>query len=134
MKVLVDTHIALWAITNNKQLTEKAKAILLDPENDIYISAVSAWEVDMKTKSKKNNLTLSTKRFAELCVQSGYIQLPLKIEHIYGANELVCEGEGAEHSDPWDRILLTQAMVEGMSFMTHDEMIPKFKQDCVISV
>lgn len=134
MKVLIDTHIALWAVTNNKQLTEKAKSVLLDPGNDIYVSAVSAWEVDMKTKSKKNNLTLSTKRFAELCTQSGYIQSPLKVAHIYGANELVWEGEGDEHKDPFDRVLLAQAIVEGMQFMTHDDKIPKFKQDCVISV
>lgn len=134
MKVLIDTHIALWAITNNKNLTERAKSVLLDPENDIYVSAASAWEVDMKTKSKKNNLSLSTKRFAELCVQSGYIQSPLKMEHIYGANELVWEGEDDEHCDPWDRILLVQAMFEGMQFMTHDEKISKFKQNCVILV
>ena len=114
MNVLIDTHIALWAITNNKQLTKKAREIILSSENSIYVSAVSAWEVDMKTKSKKNNLTLSTKRFVEMCEQAGYLASPIKWEYIYRANELEWEGEGDEHLDPWDRILLAQAIAENM--------------------
>ena len=61
-------------------------------------------------------------------------QAPLKGEHIAAANRLVWDGDDPEHKDPFDRMLLAQAMTEGMKFMTHDDEIAKFRQNCVILV
>lgn len=72
--------------------------------------------------------------FIRECRDAGYILLPLTDEHISQANRLIWNGEGEEHKDPFDRILLAQAIYEGMHFLTHDDKIPAFKQSCVISV
>ncbi len=134
MNILVDTHIAIWIITDDPRLTSKAREILLTDGNVTYVSAVSALEVDIKTKSKNNNLDFSLDDFISMCGEAKIRSLPLTDGVIAEANRLIWEGEGDPHKDPFDRMLLAQAMVENMSFMTHDDKIPKFNQDCVISV
>ena len=134
MNILLDTHIVIWAIANHKFLTEKARTIILNPENTLYYSAASVIEVDWKTKSKNNNLDLTVDQFLQKCRKSRYIAAPLKEEYIVAANHLIWDGEGPEHKDPFDRMLLAQAMTEDMKFMTHDEKIAKFRQNCVILV
>ena len=134
MNILIDTHIAIWAITDDKRLRQKARSLILDPGNNIYISALSVFEVDIKTKSRSNNLEFTTDDFTELCRKAGYILSPLTDEHITGANPLEWAGDGDPHRDPFDRILLAQAIIENMRFMTSDPKIPQFKQNCVISV
>lgn len=134
MNILLDTHIAIWAITDDKRLTKKARDLFLDPGNNLYYSAASVFEVDIKTKSRKNNIEFSTDDFIEMCHISGYIPAPLKETHIAAANELVWDGEEDEHRDPFDRILLAQAITENMRFMTSDQKIPHFRQNCVIEV
>ena len=134
MNILLDTHIAIWAITDDKRLTKKARDLLLDPANNLYYSAASVFEVDMKTKSRKNNLEFTTDDFVEMCHEAGYTHSPLKETHLTAANKLIWTGEGEEHLDPFDRILLAQAITENMHFMTSDKKIPKFRQSCVIGV
>ena len=72
--------------------------------------------------------------FVEMCHEAGYIHSPLKETHLMAANKLIWEGEGEEHKEPFDRILLAQAKSENMHFMTSDGKIPGFKQNCVIAV
>ena len=134
MNILMDTHIALWGMTDDKRLCKKARDILLDPGNNLYYSAASVFEVDMKTKSRKYNLEFTTDDFIRECREAGYIHLPLTDEHISEANKLIWEGKGEEHREPFDRILLAQALTEGMHLITHDEKIPQFNQHCVIFV
>ena len=134
MNVLLDTHIVIWTIADHKFLTDLARAVITNPDNNIFYSAVSVIEVDWKTKSRHNNLELTVGQFIQKCRLSGFIPVALKDDHIAGSNNLIWEGEGAEHKDPFDRMLLAQAMAEDMMFMTHDEKISKFKQNCVILV
>ena len=134
MNILLDTHIAIWAITDDKRLTKKARDLILDTGNNLYYSAASVFEVDIKTKSRKNNLEFTTDEFVEMCHEAGYIHSPLKETHLMAANKLIWEGEGEEHKEPFDRILRAQAMTENMHFMTSDGKIPCFKHNCVIAV
>ena len=134
MNILLDTHIALWSMTDDHRLSKTARDLLLDPGNNLYYSAASVLEVDMKTKSRKNNLEFTTDDFIRECQDAGYIHLPLTEMHIAETNRLIWEGSGEEHREPFDRILLAQAITEGMHFLTHDDKIPQFKQNCVISV
>ena len=134
MNILLDTHIAIWAITDDKRLTKKARDLILNPGNNLYYSAASVFEVDIKTKSRKNNLGFTTDEFVEMCHEAGYIHSPLKETHLMAANKLIWEGGGEEHKEPFDRILLAQAITENMHFMTSDGKIPCFRQNCVIAV
>lgn len=134
MNILIDTHIAVWAIVDDKRLKKKARDMILDPANNIYFSALSVLEIDMKTKSRTNNLEFTTDEFTELCHRAGYLLSPLTDAHITGANHLEWIGEGDAHRDPFDRILLAQAIAENMRFMTSDSKISGFRQNCVINV
>ena len=134
MNILMDTHIAVWALTDDKRLKASARELILDPMNNLYYSAASVFEVDIKTKSRHNNLTFTTDEFVEMCQRAGYIHLPLKAGHIVKAGSLIWDGNGEEHKEPFDRILLAQAVEENMRFITSDAKIPMFRQKCVISV
>ena len=134
MNILLDTHIVVWAITDDRRLKAKARDLLLDPANNLYYSALSVLEVDMKSKSRHNNLEFTTDDFTKLCREAGYLLSPLTDVHVAGANHLVWAGSGKEHTDPFDRILLAQAIDENMHFMTGDPAIFGFKQSCVILV
>ena len=134
MNILLDTHIAVWAITDDPRLSNKAREIILDPDNSLYLSAVSTLEVNNKRKSKKNNLEFTTDEFIESCEGAGYIQLPLQSKHLSAENTLKWGGEGEEHKDPYDRLLLAQAKAENLRLMTHDKMICLFDEKCILEV
>lgn len=134
MNILLDTQITIWAFTNDKRLSSKARELLLSPNNLLFFSSASVIEVDWKTKSKKNNLDFNTAEYLDICAKAGYIQFPMMGEHVAASNRLVWVGDGPEHTDPFDRMLLAQAIAENLMFMTHDVEISKFKQECVILV
>lgn len=134
MNILLDTHIAVWAITDDPRLSARAREIILDPDNSIYISAVSTLEVNNKRKSKKNNLEFTTEEFIESCNDAGYIQLPLQSKHLQIENTLKWGGSGEEHKDPYGRLLLAQAKAENLRLMTHDQMISLFDEKCILEV
>ena len=89
MKILLDTHIAVWAITDDDRLSEKARKLLLDPQNRIYLSAVSVLEVNNKRKSKSNNLEFTTAQFVEYCRIAGYIELPGQMDNAAVQDEML---------------------------------------------
>ena len=134
MNILLDTHIALWAISGHPKLPEKARELITDPDNTIYYSAVSAWEVLLKHDSPRNNLTLTPEDFISYCEDAGYVALNMKPKHVSAASGLDAAPVDKQHSDPFDRLLLAQAKAENFSFLTHDEKIPLYHEKCVIAV
>lgn len=134
MNILLDTHIALWAINNHRNLSEKARVLISDPDNTIYFSSVSVWEVLLKHDSPKNNLTLTPEEFVEYCEEAGYFQLNMKSRHVLTAAALDISKVDKEHRDPFDRLLLAQAKAENYSFLTHDYRLPFYSESCVIKV
>lgn len=84
MKLLADTHILLWAIAKPESLSERARYLLESRENVVYYSLVSVWEVAIKHAINSSNMPVSEERFVELCERTGFAQLPLRAEHIYG--------------------------------------------------
>ena len=134
MNILLDTHIAIWAISNHRNLPDKARELISDPDNNIYFSSVSTWEVLLKRDSPKNNLTLTPEEFVEYCEESGYYQLNMKSKHVLEAAALVISNVDKEHRDPFDRILLAQAKAENYSFLTHDSRLLLYNESCVIKV
>ena len=134
MKYLLDSHIVIWALVDDDRLSEKARRYMTDMNNRFYYSAATVLELDMKMKSKNNNIEFTIKEFVDMCSASGIIPLPLKQEHIIKSNELIWTGAGKEHKDPFDRMLLAHAIVDDLRFITHDEKISMFKQECVVLV
>lgn len=136
MNYLVDTHILLWALTNDVRLPASAKEILLDKENMIFYSFANVWEIAIKHALKKPDMTISPEEFDRLCFEAGYFQLELDFRHAYAVSRLNYDGDAAprSHRDPFDRLLLAQAKVEQMKFLTHDELLPYYHEPCVVSV
>ena len=134
MNILLDTHVAIWAIMDSPRLSEEARNYIVDPDNTIYYSAVSAWEVLLKHNSSKNNLPVTPEEFIEYCDDSGYVALNMKPKHIITATGLDTSEADKHHNDPFDRLLLAQAKSENFTFLTHDEKIPLYKEKCVVMI
>ena len=134
MNILLDTHIAVWAIVDDPRLSQKARDLIMDPDNNLYLSAISTFEVRNKSRNPKSNLEFTTGEFLESCYEAGFLPLPLKSEHFLAEASLRWGGPGKEHSDPYDRLLLAQAKSENFHLMTHDNMIRLFCEKCVIHV
>ena len=98
------------------------------------MSAVSTLEVNNKRKSKSNNLEFTTEQFIECCEEAGYLELPLRSTHFIAENSLKWGGQGEEHKDPFDRLLLAQAKSEAFYLMTHDSKIVLFDEECIVKV
>ena len=134
MNLLLDTHIAIWALNDDPNLSEKARKLILDPDNNIYYSTVSVWEVMLKHSKRPNEILFDEKEFSEYCHEAGFIPLSLSDKHIFAVSTLIREENAKPHNDPFDRILLAQAKVENLSLLTHDELIPDYKERCIIAV
>ena len=131
-EILLDTHIILWAILRDSRLTDKINGYLLNPNNEIYYSIASMWEVQIKYDRKK--LPLSGIEFMHYCEQSGYHKLPVDDLHVKELADLKRDESAPPHNDPFDRIMLSQAKAEGFTFLTHDPFFRGYNESCVVEV
>ena len=118
MKLLLDTHIALWAITDNPRLSATARDLILNISNEIYFSAATVWEIAIKHRLKRKEMPISGHEAAAFFVEAGYIELPIRATHSAATENLPLH-----HSDPFDRILVAQAITEPMHLLTHDRTL-----------
>ena len=131
MNILLDTHIAIWALNDDPSLSQKARELILDPDNTVYYSAVSTWEILLKHTKDKTNLELSPEEFVSYCEEAGFIQLNLHNKHVLAVQSLHRD-DTQKHNDPFDRLLLAQAKAENLSFLTHDAKVASYKEKCII--
>ncbi len=134
MKILLDTHIAIWAVLDSEELSDEARAMILDEDNEIYYSAASVWEITIKHMAHPETFLYSGKYLAEGCEANGFMSLPIFDKHSAELETLVRPKDAPPHKDPFDRILLAQAKSEGMKFMTHDGLIPYYNESFIVSV
>ena len=130
--VLLDTHIIIWAMLNDSRLNDKMLKVILNPENRIFYSIASMWEVQIKYALKK--MPISGIEFMHYCEQSGYHKLPIDDSHICELAGLVRDESAPPHNDPFDRIMLSQAKSEGFLFLTHDPFFRGYNEACVMEV
>ena len=134
MRILLDTHIALWAIADTAKLPDEVIKILEENSNEVFYSVASVWEVAIKHKIKPENMPVSEEEFVALCEKTGFTQLPVKIEHIFLLKTLERADNAPKHNDPFDRMLLSQAKYEELKLLTHDSQFPYYGENCVMSV
>lgn len=128
MNILLDTHVALWAITDNKNLSDKARALILAPRSTVWISAVSLWEIAIKHSLGRGDMPVSGRDALRYFNQAGYQTLSIEAEHAVAVEELP-----AYHQDPFDRLLIAQALVEPMRLITHDATMVRYN-DTIIHI
>ena len=134
MNILADTHILIWVLLDNERLPVRARSLLSDPENEVYFSAVSVWEIAMKHASHPNELPFTGGDFYELCLKSGFQLAEISVPHIL-AYESLRRAEGAPtHKDPFDKLLIAQAKAESLTLLTHDSLLSGYEEPCVMPV
>lgn len=134
MKILLDTHMIIWALTNSPKLPQKAKELLLQPENDIYFSVISLWEIEIKRLIKTGNLPITAQETSDYCKQAGFKLIPLQENSIYKLQELFRSETEPLHKDPFDRMLICQAISNDMKFLTHDSLIKGYNSENILFV
>jgi PIN domain nuclease of toxin-antitoxin system len=134
MKVLIDTHIALWALMDDPKMPEEAKKILMNEDNEIYYSTVSVWEVEIKHCIRPNDMIVDGRLFEKGCEDNGYKVLPIFNRHTFLLGSLRRPENAPKHNDPFDRLLICQSKTEGMKLLTHDSLIFDYNEDCIIYV
>jgi len=118
MKLLLDTHVLLWWLSDNATLTEKARGWIGDPENTIFVSAVSLWEIWLKQSLGKLRLPPD---FEEKLAAESFENLPLTAAHAREVAFLPWH-----HRDPFDRMLIAQAKVAALRLLTADEAVAAY--------
>jgi len=118
MKLLLDTHVALWALTDHRNLSAAARTLITDPDNDIFFSAATIWEISIKHALARKEMPVSGKEAQALLLDAGYRELPISSSHAAATEALP-----GHHADPFDRILIAQSRVEPMHLVTHDRQL-----------
>ena len=134
MNLLADTHILIWALLNDPNLSQKAEGLVTHPDNTVYFSAVSVWEIFTKHSSHPDKMPYSAKEFYRACQEAGYVLLESKIEHVLALESLHRSEDAPKHKDPFDRLLLAQAKTENLFFITHDTKFSDYDEPCVVIV
>ena len=122
MKVLLDTHVILWALGTPERLPEYIVDLICDEKNDIYVSAASLWEIGIKHKKAPEQMPFSSTQIRDYCQRAGYYFLPISVESISTFDKLSFEN----YNDPFDQMLVSQSIANNMKFITHDKKIQCF--------
>jgi PIN domain nuclease of toxin-antitoxin system len=123
MKLLLDTHIVLWAAGQPEKLSESARTLLTTPENSLFFSAASIWEIVIKRGLGRDDFKVDPYRLRKMLIVHGYTELPVTAEHTLRVETLP-----SLHKDPFDRLLLAQARAEGMLLLTVDASVSQYQE------
>ncbi|WP_050465658.1 type II toxin-antitoxin system VapC family toxin [Herbaspirillum autotrophicum] len=121
MKLLLDTHILLWAAGQPDRLSSAATALLEAPENELFFSAASLWEIAIKHSLGRDDFKVDASVLRRGLLDNGYSELPIVSEHAITVRTLP-----PIHKDPFDRMLIAQAMVEGITLLTADALVAQY--------
>jgi len=125
MRYLLDTHVLIWFDSSPEKLSKKVLDVLLNEKNQLYISHVSLWEMQIKSQLGKLTLGSSLKDLVSSQQSiNGLEMLNIQAEHIYALETLA-----SYHRDPFDRLLIAQSMIEKMVLLTADEKIHQYQKD-----
>ncbi len=121
MKLLLDTHLLLWTSIAPHRLSPAAIALLGDPSHELYFSAASIWEIATKTGLGRSDFTVPPRILRRALLDNGYQELSVCSEHA-----VAIDGLAPLHKAPFDRLLLAQATVEGMTLLTADSKLATY--------
>jgi PIN domain nuclease of toxin-antitoxin system len=121
MKLLLDTHLLLWAAGQPDQLSAAARQLLEDPQNELMFSSASLWEVAIKRGLGRDDFRVDPRLLRRGLLDNGYSELPITSGHA-----VAVYGLPAIHKDPFDRMLVAQATVEGIALLTADPRVAQY--------
>ncbi len=118
MNLLLDTHLLLWAAGQPKRLSAVARKLLNDPRNELLFSAASLWEIAIKNTLGREDFHAEPRLLRRSLLDNGYTELPVTGQHAVSLDALP-----PLHKDPFDRLLLAQALSEGITLLTGDAQL-----------
>ena len=121
MIVLLDTHLLLWAAGQPQKLSRKARRLLEDPDSQLWFSATSLWEIAIKRALGREDFKTEPIRLRRALIDNGWRELAISSEHA-----LATLGLPSLHKDPFDRMLIAQAQVEGIILATSDALVAQY--------
>ena len=134
MKILIDTHIAIWTMVTPNKLPKDFIEKLKDLNNTVYVSLASVWEVAIKNIKNKKALSMTEKEFVDFCRGMEFEIMPLKLAHIMNLRNLKMKDENISHKDPFDRIMIAQCEYEDMEFWTSDEVLKNYDYEKIFVI
>ncbi len=127
MKYLLDTHLLLWAAGQPERLSRNALGILENPANQLLFSAASLWEISIKNGLGRDDFSVNPRLLRRGLLDNGYVELPITSEHTVSLDNLP-----PLHKDPFDRLLVVQAMVEGITLLTSDALVARYAGSIIL--
>ena len=121
MKLLLDTHLLLWAAGEPKKLSTKARRLIADTGNELMFSAASIWEIAIKRALGRADFQVDPRLFRRGLIDNGYAELP-----VFSAHAVAVEALLPIHKDPFDRLLVAQSQVEGFVLLTTDAAVARY--------
>ncbi len=121
MKLLLDTHLLLWAASQPERVPAAAHKLIADPGNELLFSAASLWEVAIKSGLGRNDFSVDARVLRRGLLDNGYGELP-----ILSAHAVAVAGLPPIHRDPFDRLLVAQATIEGIVLLTSDALVAQY--------
>jgi PIN domain nuclease of toxin-antitoxin system len=121
MKLLLDTHVLLWAAGQPERLPPAARVLLDDPHNEPMFSSASLWEIAIKSGLGRVDFQVNARLLRRGLLDNGYVELPISSEHA-----VAIDGLPPIHRDPFDRLLVAQSMVEGITLLTSDPLVAQY--------
>ena len=127
MRLLLDTHIALWAIADSARLSLQARVLIEAPSTSVWVSAASIWEIAIKSSLGRGDMPVSSRDALRYFLESGFQMLAIDAEHTVAVEALP-----AHHQDPFDRLLVAQGLTEPMRLMTHDAVVASYSDTIIL--
>lgn len=121
MKLLLDTHLLIWAADGIERVPPSLRAMMAAPENQLLFSVVSLWEIAIKNGLNRPDFQVNARMLRRGLIDNGYIELPILSEHVLAIDTLP-----ALHKDPFDRLLIAQAKVEGITLLSNDATVVQY--------
>jgi len=121
LKYCLDTHLVIWAVFQPEKLSPTAAAMIQNPQNTIYFSVITLWEIAIKTALGRADFNVDARSFRKQLLENDYSEILIDSEHAF-----VAAGLPLVHKDPFDRMLVAQAKVEGITLLTADTTIAKY--------
>jgi PIN domain nuclease of toxin-antitoxin system len=122
MNYLLDTHTLIWFLSGDENLSDKSKEVIENLENSNFISIASIWELAIKISLDKFKFEKGFKKFLELIDENGFEVIPISFEHAIRLARLEFI-----HRDPFDRLIVVQAMTDNLTVITKDENMTKYE-------
>lgn len=121
MKLLLDTHLLLWMTILSYKLRPGTRQLIDHPDNQLFFSSLSIWEVALKSGAKRDDFDVDARVLHRTLLSSDYTELPITGEHAVAVSDLP-----PLHKDPFDRLLIAQCIVEGITLLTADRIVARY--------